>query len=329
MKYMTLVIGAIIFIMISSIINYYIEPETFSNLFISFWYVMTTITTTGYGDYVPKTVVGKVFALFLYVFGIAFLSIVVGKVVDSYAVYRRLKEEGQLEYRKNSHFVIIGWSKKSEKTIEELFLAKETIEIVLIDKFEKNPSQHVNVHYIRGDATDRTILKRANIAAAEAVLIFAPDSTVDPVASDGRTLLIASTVESLAKQEGSDIYTVVEIISESHIDNFKHIKVDEFVVSTEAFSNLMAKVALHQGISNLFANLLSRRTDFNVWEVGKQPEWRTYEDAFQGLKQFGANLIADRNDFSIITKLDEVIDERARLYVICNEETYWEIKNSL
>lgn len=326
---MTLLIGAIAFILISSCIAYYLERETFSNLFISFWYVMTTITTIGYGDYVPKTVIGKLFALFLYVFGIAFISVVIGKVVDSYSVYRRLKEEGQLEYRKNNHFVIIGWSKKSEKTIEELFLAKESIEIVLIDKNEKNPTEHERVHYIRGDATDRTVLMRANILDASAVLIFAQEPLIDPVTSDGRTLLIASMVESLAKQEGGDIYTVVEIISESHIDTFKHIKVDEFVVSTEAFSNLMAKVALHQGISNLFANLLSRRTEFNVWEVGKRPEWRTYEDAYESLKQFGANLIADRNDFSIMTKLNEVIDERARLYVICDEETYWKIKDSI
>ena len=40
------------------------------------------------------------------------------------------------------------------------------------------------------------------------------------------------------------------------------------------------------------------------------------------LKKLGANLISDRDDFNILSKLGESIPNDAELYVICSKESY-------
>lgn len=325
-KNITLLTGTVIFLLACSYILFLIEPETFSTFFLAFWYVMTTVTTVGYGDLVPETVTGKVFALFLYLFGIGLIGIVIGKIVEGFGVYQKMKEAGKLSFRGKGHFVIIGWSHKAKKTIDELLLAKEDGQIVLIDFLENCPESRGQIHYIQGDATEREIIEKANMKEASAVLIFAPENINDPVAIDGRSLLIASMIESYASSISKNIYTIVEIAKEKHITNFNHVNVDEFVLSNEAFSDLMAKSALHKGSSRLFMHLLSRKYGDNVWEINKKASWTCYNDAYEALKKMGANLIADKQDFGIIRKLSQPIPNNARLYVICDEKTYRQIE---
>jgi len=79
---------ALVFIFISTIIIYALEPETFGSYFNGFWWVMTTVTTVGYGDFFPITTAGKCFAIFIYMVGIGLIGIVIGKVVDGFSLYR-------------------------------------------------------------------------------------------------------------------------------------------------------------------------------------------------------------------------------------------------
>jgi voltage-gated potassium channel len=320
-----LILITIIFFAGSSFIIHWLEPEMFENPFIGFWYVMTTVTTTGYGDFVPETTMGRIFGLFLYFFGIGLIAIVIGKFVGSLGIYRKLKESGKLRYKGEGHYVIIGCSNKAKHTMNEIIEMDDKAKILLIDTLSKTPYNHKRFYYINGDVTDKKILDKANIQQAKAVLIFTKDNEYNPVAADGKSLLIVSAIESYAKERKKDIYTVVEILKEKHISKFKHANVDEFVIADEVFSGLMAKTAIHKGSSKLIMNLLTRKSGVDLRKVKKREIWKTYNDALEDLKKFGANLVSDGTDFNLLTKLEDPIPEEAELYVICNKETYQNI----
>ncbi|MDQ0254825.1 hypothetical protein J2S74_002204 [Evansella vedderi] len=108
---------------------------------------MTTITTTGYGDYVPETVIGRLYGLFLYFFGIGLIGIVIGKIVEGYGLFRKLKEEGKLKFNGHDHYVIIGWSNKAHHTMNELLEIDEHAKIVIIPK---RPIENETLVYIQG-----------------------------------------------------------------------------------------------------------------------------------------------------------------------------------
>lgn len=317
-----LFILATLFFGASSFIIYFIEPDNFQNPFIGFWWVMTTVTTIGFGDFVPETTLGRLFGLFLYLSGIGLIGIVIGKIVEAFGLYQKLKEEGKLSYKGKNHFIIVGWSMKSQKTIQELLISQADADVVLIDKVDKSPADYDRFFFIHGDPTSPDILLKANIFEAKSVCIFSADPIFDENQTDGKTLLIASAIENFAKQHNKEIYTIVEIIREKHIPNFKHANVDEFVLSNEAFSDLMAKSAIHKGSTKLFMQLLSRSYGDDIWEVEKHPSWHTYNDAFEGLKRLGAVLISDHKDLGIVRKLHEKIPSNAKLFVICDKETY-------
>ncbi|WP_257351561.1 potassium channel family protein [Pseudalkalibacillus decolorationis] len=315
---------SILLILFSTYMMVAIEPETFANPFDAFWWVMTTVTTVGYGDFYPSSVGGRLYAIFLYIVGIGLIGVVIGKVVDGFGMFRRRKEEGLLTYKQEGHIVIIGWSQKARFAIEEILNSEDfQQEIVIIDRLGKTPYLHESVHYIQGDPAQENILLQANLSEAKAVLLFADDSIEDPLLTDGKTLLIVTSIERLSP----DIHSTVEIMSESHIKNFRHVKVDEFILSHETISRLAVRSAITHGISKIYSQLMSRGIGDNLYEIKVRPHWKTYRDAFDELFKEGATLIADGDKMDINRRLDDQITSYSRLFVICDETIYEAIQS--
>ena len=317
-----LIFYTFLFYLASAFIIYFLEPENFGNPFIAFWWVMTTVTTIGYGDYAPVTVPGMLYGMFLYMIGIGLIGIILGKIVDFYTYFGRLKMEGKLDYTGKDHFLIIGWSKSVQKTIEEVLLSRDVkTDVVLIDHVKEAPFKHERFHYIQGNPTDQAVLKKAGIDGARSVSVFALDNEND-VLKDGQTLLIASAIERYAAEHQQNIYTIAEISHQDHIGMFQHAGVNEFVLSSESFPHLMTKALLHHGSTRLFMELLNHTYGENVWMIKPTPGWVTYRDAYEALRERGVNLLADRSDFSIIRRQDEAIPADAELYILADQATY-------
>jgi voltage-gated potassium channel len=81
-----LMIGLII---VSSTVMYYLErdgqPETFSSIPATMWWGVTTLTTLGYGDVVPKSMAGKIVTGFSLIFSIAMFAIPAGILASGFS----------------------------------------------------------------------------------------------------------------------------------------------------------------------------------------------------------------------------------------------------
>lgn len=320
---------ALILIVLSSILMRMIESETFPRFIDALWWTMTTLVTVGYGDIYPKSDFGKIFTMLLvYTFGIGAMGILVGKLFESFTLYRRLKEEGKLQYKGKGHYILIGSSKdKLESIFEEIILDSHMGDVVVIDRANKSPLEHEKVHFISGNPADEDVLMRANILESKSVAIFSDDGNYLSEYADGKTLLIASRVEQLSKEHKKNIYTIVEIQKEKHIALFEHANVDEFILTKESLSRLMAQATIHHGSSKIFEQLLSRTEGENLYEIQKKPHWTTYRDAAQELFNQGAILISDGNSLDIARKNNEKIVNGEKMYVICDEKTFKKISN--
>jgi voltage-gated potassium channel Kch len=58
------------------------DHSEYSSVWLGMWWILQTVTTVGYGDYVPNNTVGKLITAFVMLEGIAFLSIVTAGITS-------------------------------------------------------------------------------------------------------------------------------------------------------------------------------------------------------------------------------------------------------
>ncbi|GAE29784.1 potassium channel family protein [Halalkalibacter hemicellulosilyticus] len=242
-----LIIFGVVFLFLSSFIVYFLEPGEYKNPLNGFWFVMTTVSQVGFGDYIPKTIAGRLYTVVLYLVGVGFFAIMIAKWIDLLNKYEETKEI--MGFKGTDHIVMINWSQKTSDTIQTIIGLKQNIDIVLIDQLSEAPIVHKNVHFIQGDATKFNTLDRANILQARSISIFAADNCLNKMTEDGKNVLIASAIKQFAEEKKVEVYTVIEILDEEHSKNAYYAAVNEVVISNKPFTQLMAKKALHQQVT--------------------------------------------------------------------------------
>ncbi|MEI2666998.1 ion channel [Rossellomorea sp. LJF3] len=316
---------SLIIILLGTVGSHFLEPETFPTLFDGLWWTMTTLTTVGYGDYFPVSVGGRMLGIFLFIFGIGIIGVLISKTVDSITTFQKFKREGKLVYTYEDHYIYINWSKKTERAIEEILANVPDAEIVLIDMLPVTPIEHEQIHFIQGDPSDENVLLMANIFEAKRVAIFSDSKIADPSLIDGKTLLIASAVEGLSKTHQKEVHTIVEVSEDRHIPKFQHIAVEDFILSNDSVSLLMAKATLHPGTTNLFRQLLSKRYGNNIHEFKVKENWKTIKQASEELLEKGAILLAVNDNMDFTDATNRKLQSDDILYVVCHDRVYEEL----
>ncbi len=72
------------YILISALVIYNAEPDTFPSFFDAVYWATISLTTVGYGDIYPVTVIGRVVAMISSVFGIAVIALPSGVITAGY-----------------------------------------------------------------------------------------------------------------------------------------------------------------------------------------------------------------------------------------------------
>lgn len=96
-------IFVLIIMLLSSLLMYHAEhdaqPDVFRNAFSGLWWAVATLTTVGYGDIYPVTVLGRILGAFIAISGIAALAIPTGIITAG--LTERLDHEFQVDQELN------------------------------------------------------------------------------------------------------------------------------------------------------------------------------------------------------------------------------------
>ena len=88
---------AIAYILISALIIFNVEPDSFQNFFEAVYWATVSLTTVGYGDIYPVTSVGRVITMISSLFGVAIVALPAGIIT---AGYMKELEERQTKGKK-------------------------------------------------------------------------------------------------------------------------------------------------------------------------------------------------------------------------------------
>lgn len=75
---------AVAYIIISALIVFNVEPESFNTFFDAVYWATVSLTTVGYGDIYPITTIGRIVTMISSVFGIAIVALPAGIITAGY-----------------------------------------------------------------------------------------------------------------------------------------------------------------------------------------------------------------------------------------------------
>lgn len=157
--------------------GFWIYEESVHELFDSLYLTLVTMTTVGYGDFVPTNDTSKIIASVVMVGGIG-AGITTLQSLFDVAVSRSIREELGLPDRRvkmKDHYIICGYGDVGMEVATQLSRRNEPFVVIENDELKVKLLMADKVPVIRGDATEEDVLERAGISVAKGVFATLKD----------------------------------------------------------------------------------------------------------------------------------------------------------
>lgn len=195
-------------VVIDTVVYRYLEGWTFVE---SFYTTITTLSTIGYGDFVPRTKAGQLFTAVMTVFGVGTMLYTIGLLAETLfeGRLRMFLGRGRMEKKiekLNNHYIICGCGRIGYLICKEL--RDEKVDFVVIDN---NPDVIQKIEeegfvYYKGDPTHDKTLITVGIKRAKGI--------VCALSTDAQNLYVILT----AKELNPNLY----ILSRSEEEQSEH-----------------------------------------------------------------------------------------------------------
>lgn len=298
----------VVFMMIvernSGMYNPDFDTSAFRRFVTSVYYAIVTISTTGYGDVTPRTVIGRIENVLYIAFGMVFVAFFTATITSLF-VERRLKEGwgmGDMSSMEG-HFIICGWKKNMPDILNtiiagsRIFHAKDIVVVAnvdheLVDSLKRHNPALQKLNFLRGDYYSEIMLEKANVFKAKQIFILADESSEGASAAeiDSKTVMAAMTIFAMNK----DIRMCAELLDMKYERYLINAHVDEIIYVNEYSRLILAISSDSTGISKVVNDILDLQTESRIRTSEFPNEYigKTYYDLRSYFNEDrGANLI--------------------------------------
>lgn len=236
-------------------------------LFESIWITMTTVSTVGYGDFAPKTYIGRLSTiLIMFVGAITMLTLIISDFIE-YRFYRRERIlMGKWIYKMNDHIVIINTPKTGGEQYFMRFASQiraipgyETIPIMILTR--QFPSglptelSDIGVVHYHGAGFEAESLKAVHAGSARHIIVLAADEA-DPY-SDSLTFDIAHRLTELNLGN----HTVVECVNDENRGRFKSLGIRTVIRPVRTYPEIMVRSVVAPGSEKVLEDMFNYEHD--------------------------------------------------------------------
>src|SRR4051794_39403133 len=242
----------------------------------SFWSVWVLLFSGL--DEPPKTATGRIFAMILLGTGVGLAGLFTGTVASVLVEYQ-LRRRDVANFEMEDHLVLCNWSPRGQAWIREVhskiiqdkrpvvIIHDDTEQIDLPDQ-QDDPAFN-DVYMIKGDPTNEVLLRRARVPRAHSVVILADDRQGEH--ADGKTILTCIAISNICRgAQGPNV--AVECRNPNIRHHLLKAGADEIISSDELGLRLLARTAIHHGMTRVYQELLTVGRDANEMYVLPVPE---------------------------------------------------------
>ena len=292
------------------------------------WWAIVTMTTVGYGDYIPSGGSSRVLAVLIMFVGISLTSFLTGTIA-SVIVSRRLRaNQGLLQIKVKDHIIICGWHHKMESLLDAFFaIENDDSHFVLINEEAeermqalKNSYGYTRLKYIRGEFTNENILRQANLEKARAVILLTTELPTGGT-SDEKPILATLTIKNM----NPDIRVVAYVNDQAAISPLKRAQADSVVLADNFGSFMIVSHVMHPGIPQTANELLDSQSPHHFKRVAIEAQYvgRTFSELYSHFRKahgwitIGLFTEEEQADFSSFlsadtSQLDAFIERKLR-----------------
>ena len=231
---------------------------------------------SGYSDNLfPQCPTAKFFATLIPLIGLGGFLTMVGFLTSDHIKNRILEARGVKTKMIKNHIILCGWNENVPFLVKNLLheniinkkpvvILAEIKEELPLEKYDLNDAM---VTYVRGDATNKADLDRANIKEADTAIIVTDSDSTEP---DAKSILKILTIEKYCQElekkgirkNRKNIYTIAEIQDANKFEAAYDALVNEIVLLGHIKSKVFVQSVLNPGVSK-FINEILTYNDFN------------------------------------------------------------------
>ena len=217
----------------------YIFIEGFSPLK-SFYFLVITLATIGFGDVVPVTDAGRIFTIFLVISALTVGLYSIGKITAFFVegelstLLKQRKMNKVLDSMRN-HYIVCGYGKTGKRVLEDLL--NKGFEVVVIENNTERSERLKEVYggknfiHLDADATDDAVLLQAGIERAKIL--------ISVLSTDAENLFVTLSAKDLNK----NIKIITRVAEANSSEKFKKAGADFIVSPIEIATDRIISIA--------------------------------------------------------------------------------------
>ncbi len=243
------------------------ETQTISSLGEGIWWALVTITTVGYGDIIPATLIGRVVGGVLMVSGMFTLALFAGIV--SQTLLRAVLSIREEQFRMSTyvnHVVVCGYDPGARMLLDALLaeLGAHGPTVVLFAQGERPAGVPLEFTWVNGDPTKESELDKVRLSHAAAAIVVG-NRKVLPQQADAHTILTVFTLRSFLEQRGAaarrrnPMHVVAEILDAENVAHARTAGADEVIETTRLGFSLLAHSVVAPGTAAIMGRMAASR----------------------------------------------------------------------
>lgn len=268
-RYLNLVLGLVLGLdlLLAGAFFHHFEKTTRPDLsfFDSIWFVLTTVTTVGFGDLSPHTWQAKLSTvLFLYLGGLVIVAYFLSLAAQFIFKFGDWRKTGIMSVYSKDHIVICYFPFEAlvRQTIEEFRRDERTrnLDIVIINNTTREFAiKGRGIHFVHGSPLDTEVHAKANTAQAKFALVYARNP-----AETESDALVASTV-AVIRMLNKDARIIAECLDPDHRPLMEKSGANDIVYGGNLRANLMVQESQSPGVASLMVNLSTNTSGVQVY----------------------------------------------------------------